>query len=591
MDHTPGLVRRAGATSPTEHDHLLGGHRRADHGSLLDRVLPPTEEWRPDSPLPRTPIIAPKGRSAAFATMVMVNAIVGSGVLSLPYAFVKGGLLLSSVFLMIVSFCAYITASWLVEAQSRAQALCQLTIKAKKQAKDLEHGKAGNKLDLPDGHPYQRKPSVDIVREEILHETVALLESPQGKSGTLPEPFPLDFQIGDSRVFEMNELCGLFLGRAGQRMFEAAFFLYTYSTMWLYASIVANSLLSVIPVPFLTHYLECNAYSLHLSVSCITAYRIWLVVLCVFLLPICFVEVHALARIQVALNVLGYGCVTTMVVSVAIALYTSPAYGAHAPASPPFVAPNTLVDPSGFGIAFATTIFTQMCHWGIPSFTQTLRDKAQINQVMRNAFSTTFSIYLVLSLLCALYFGETIMPTITLNFRRFTLLPDGSRPAWMEVISTTVVIVPVFTIMCAIPIFVHTLGNNLVMALSPDAWKRLLNLPEQHQQWPPQSLAVACRLVALVPPFALAFLERDASTIVALCGLLGFVMMFFIPVLLQWFSIAKLEGLWPRHERVWWTPFSSWASPKPVVLSLAAFAAVGFVFNARTVFEKVAAKL
>lgn len=43
--------------------------------------------------------------------------------------------------------------------------------------------------------------------------------------------------IGDSRVFEMNELCGLFLGRAGQRMFEAAFFLYTYSTMWLYASV------------------------------------------------------------------------------------------------------------------------------------------------------------------------------------------------------------------------------------------------------------------------------------------------------------------------------------------------------------------
>lgn len=47
---------------------------------------------------------------------------------------------------------------------------------------------------------------------------------------------------------------------------------------------------------------------------------------------------------------------------------------------------------------------------------------------MRNAFSTTFSIYLVLSLLCALYFGETIMPTITLNFRRFTLLPVGEAP-------------------------------------------------------------------------------------------------------------------------------------------------------------------
>lgn len=47
----------------------------------------------------------------------------------------------------------------------------------------------------------------------------------------------------------------------------------------------------------------------------------------------------------------------------------------------------------------------------------------------------------------------------------------------------------------------------------------------------------------------------------------------------------------PTREGSGAPPFSSWASPKPVVLSLAAFAAVGFVFNARTVFEKVAAKL
>lgn len=36
------------------------------------------------------------------------------------------------------------------------------------------------------------------------------------------------------------------------------------------------------------------------------------------LLPICFVDISALARVQVLLNVLGYFCISTMVLSVGV---------------------------------------------------------------------------------------------------------------------------------------------------------------------------------------------------------------------------------------------------------------------------------
>ena len=234
-----------------------------------------------------------------------------------------------------------------------------------------------------------------------------------------------------------------------------------------------------------------------------------------------------------------------------------------------------------------------MGHWGVPSVTQALEDKTKINQVLATAFSITFTLYTILGVLCVLYFGDTTLPTVTLNWRHFSLSQGGDRPVWIQALSTAVVAVPVFTISCAIPMFIHTLANNILASVSKETWKALLCQTEDDEAltaeevWPPYRLKVAARVFTLVPPFVLAMVERDASAIVSLCGLFGFVLMFFVPALLQWFSIGTFQRLWPHIKGVAHTPFDGWFSHRAVVVVLLSCSFVGFLFNAIAVVEKV----
>jgi hypothetical protein len=402
---------------------------------------------------------------------------------------------------------------------------------------------------------------------------------------TSPPPAPGDYRLtGCARVFELNELCGLFLGPQGQRLYEGSLCLYVYSSLWLYASIIGTTVVSIVPIPNLTHYLQCDSYSHAFPTECVRGYHIWLFAFCLALLPICLVDISALARVQVVLNVAGYCCIATMIVSVVAAMFLVPSIGPDPPPAPPYIRHSPLVRVEGFGILFATTVFTQLGHWAVPSIIQVMADKEQAPRVLRSAFSFTCSLYALLSALCVLYFGDAVLPTVTLNWRDFTLLPNGRRPPWVQGVNTAVVAVPVLTILCVIPMFVHTLANNLLAAVPLGARGRLMGPDLEPSAWPPYRCKVGARLLVLVPPFALAFVERDASAIIAFCGLFGFALMFFIPAFLQLVSSRTFQRLWPSASpSALRTPFSGTLSAPWAVWILLAAAAVGFAFNVESV--------
>lgn len=67
---------------------------------------------------------APKGPrtvNVIFGYFFVINYIIGTGFLGIPYAFYHAGMLASIVTLFVVSFLAWNTASWLIEVMSRAQ--------------------------------------------------------------------------------------------------------------------------------------------------------------------------------------------------------------------------------------------------------------------------------------------------------------------------------------------------------------------------------------------------------------------------------------------------------------------------------------
>ncbi len=51
-----------------------------------------------------------------------LNYILGVGILSIPWGFVRAGLVLSPLVLVLVSIISYVTANWVLEAMARAQA-------------------------------------------------------------------------------------------------------------------------------------------------------------------------------------------------------------------------------------------------------------------------------------------------------------------------------------------------------------------------------------------------------------------------------------------------------------------------------------
>jgi amino acid permease len=46
-------------------------------------------------------------------TFTMINLLLGAGPLILPYAFFKAGILLSSIWMIIISFISYLTAMYI----------------------------------------------------------------------------------------------------------------------------------------------------------------------------------------------------------------------------------------------------------------------------------------------------------------------------------------------------------------------------------------------------------------------------------------------------------------------------------------------
>jgi amino acid permease len=54
------------------------------------------------------------------------NLVVGTGILALPSVLITGGWFLGGLFLVLVSFCSFVTVTFMLEAMATANALIRL---------------------------------------------------------------------------------------------------------------------------------------------------------------------------------------------------------------------------------------------------------------------------------------------------------------------------------------------------------------------------------------------------------------------------------------------------------------------------------
>jgi len=459
-----------------------------------------TEQEAPPDPLRSLEISKLKeqrtyGSFVAYA--FTVNYILGIGLLSIPFAFSKAGLLFSSALMWVATFFSAVSLVCVMEASERAKALTGAAV--------LRHS--------------------DPIRHDHVIEADPLLATPGSTSLNSLGP------LASSKKFEINQLCGIFLGRWCQKFYEIGLLLYMYGALWGYSAVFCSSLVQQFPLTFISDQLYCLIDGQG-GWHCLYSFIIYAMLFSIFVVPLTCLDLTEQKIIQVTLCIFRFTVLTVMILTVTVALFSNP----YVPTTPKngaaFIAYKEYFEYSGLGKIFSTAVFAQLVHHSIPGLMQPIKNKSQSRTIFMATFATTATFYTFLGLMCAMYFGDQVKSVVTLNWQYYVW--NKSPVKWYgSFVTYLVVLFPVIDVVSAYPLSAITLGNNLFFGLP----ERFTNSGKNVR------VKIACRLIASIPPILGSIIVHDLPVIIGwTTGIFGFFIAFIIPAALQYFSKKKAES-------------------------------------------------
>ena len=507
---------------------------------------------------------------------VSVNYILGVGVLGVPWVFNKSGYILSTILLAILSLVSYLCAFWVPEVLARAEGVVSRA-----------------ELLTADGEPR------DLLRSSSRGESYLAVgtEEMSDEDELSGRPFsePKNY-ISHHRKFETNMLCGIFLNDYYRKVYEVSICLYLYGALWSYAAVLAASLTDNFPVSFINGGDACDVDKDH-STGCKSLYWFYLSIFAVFAVPMSIRELSEQKVIQVILAIFRFVALFTMAATSVNAMYgypnedlpkeyqeggtpylsDTPGFNFESktvfvfflfcsvsslffsfsfffafPPHSPYPTPSLLIHPSSLlthhhlpsshlidiSKLIPVAIYSQIFHPSIPGLIKPLIDKKKAQKVFGGVILTTFSFYTLVGVTISLYFGSATNETCSLNWTDYHGGNTGN-PWWAKFISKMVVLFPPLDIISAFPLNVLTLGNSMLAMFiaKPEHQKRRKNV-------------IMFRLIAGIPPLIGAFFVSSLQTILKYTGLMGIVIAFVYPGLLQLYSkryMVKHFGVGADH--------------------------------------------
>lgn len=509
------------------------------------------------------------GGLAAYA--FTINYIFGAGVLGVPYALAHAGVVVSSITLVLFSAMSCIAMIWVVETCARGDAM-------------VTGGKFAFKAPSANWADLSASFTASFNESSSFHDTPSTPSTvpKKGQRASFLQPAESDpeyqptYEISTLRL-EVGELSEMFLGRRMRYLFDLSVTIFSLVSMWLYAVLFTLSMSETLPLTFIaSDTCTYDAGLWNVSAECRSLYWVYLLVFLAMMLATAFVDLSSQVRLQQTLTVMAFVCVLLMVGTVAVAVCVTD--GGHLPSSTSnstsnstsdssnvgYIPAATWFDADGFGKAFSAFIFAQLCHHGIPGLIQLVPNKRQCKPIFMAAVSTTTTVYLFLGILCAMYFGQSTAPdmgtnkVISLNWGDYT---EGVVP-WHDLIRYVVRLYPAVSVTAAFPLYANTLGLN---------W--LLLAPERIQQSFVATIAV--RWLAIIPGVVGAALMSDASTIISIGGLFGFMIEMVYPALLSIISTRKCRETFGGSAA---TPYGWHFSKDTYAYAVLGIAAVAFVY-------------
>lgn len=527
---------------------------------------------------------AKKGKLVGFTPFTAVcftlNYTIGTGFLVLPWAFHRGGLILSTITMIGSSVIADLCASYVLETMARAAAAHD-----GEQEKERGDRDEGNEEEKLDGDEYnessmrvnfnstekyvldllvgidngERMPMLmigegrnDPCHPQIVAESTKANESYQslaqrgetiatGGGGGAPiandESFSSELLfITDDRRFETTTLCEIYLGPWGSRSYTFSLATYLYLVTWAYSSVFALAVATLAPIPMIMD----------------DPYPVYVVVFAAIVIPMTLRDLEDQRVVQVFLTVCK---VTRMILMIGTALL-SPS-GSFAPEERDNDDPNIpWVLWSGFFQMLPVVVVTTIFHMAVPDLSYPVGDKAALRKVFFWAVGIAAVVYSAVGASAGWRFGDHVNESANLNWSSYHGLPDGSHDIWWLHVGVSYFVVssPILDVVSGFPLNAITLANNLV-GLYLGASRHASNGKVSRK------VKTVSRFMAALPPLIAALLVRDLGVVTRFAGVCGIAIMFCFPSLLFLRSGAMADRKGLRKDTFYRTFASSisWA--------------------------------
>ncbi|EDV90947.1 transmembrane protein 104 homolog [Drosophila grimshawi] len=475
--------------------------------------------------------IYPPTNADSYSNLVgfvfIFNLIVGTGALTLPAAFAKAGWCLSLLLLLLLAVISYITVTYVIEAMA-----CANAIKSWQNLQALRHRRYSS-----ESQEEQQFANTDS-------ETVPL--TIQQQSGEFHY-----YQL--THKFELGEMATMFFNDFGRILFYLCFIIYLYGDLTIYSAAVTRSLRDVIcdyghknisilstletrsiylPGDFESNNNRACWPQSETTISRKMIYRLILMGFTLIFGPLVFCGIQKTKYLQI-LTAICRWLAFALMICITIKMLATDGKRGHPNAA------NIYAIPALFGAC----VYSFMCHHSLPGLLAPLRSKCSVSSILSIDYIVICAFYLILAL-TGIFAFEHVQDLYTLNFLPDQFDDDGWLSQLLIVIDYFLSLFPVFTLSTSYPLIAITLKNNL----------QTLFLDMSRLESYNSFVCFLLPLLAILPPFCVAFFTENLSNLVAFTGsYAGVGIQYVIPVFLVYYSRRTCSELLgsgiPNHFR------------------------------------------
>lgn len=404
-----------------------------------------------------------------------INAIIGSGVLAVPWNFQKAGLLLGILLLLLAGFLTLVLSLQMLEIMSRIELYVQL----------------------------QDRPAKG---DSIEEDTQALIA-------------PAEPTIQD-RKFDMEAMFALMFGEGAKKLYMLGLGLTVIGTLTAYFVLFGKTMTAFVPI----FGVSCDS-SGDLEGGCRSTYTCYLLLYSLVMFYLCYRGYEEQITMQAVMAIARFVVLFLIVLTALLALAQEKTLTSdeHRALSMPRL---WRFFPAA-GVVFALFFLALSFHNTMPNTAQIIREKSTVlPKVMMSAVGITTFVFLTVGVVASLAV-ESTDEIITLEWQHYSASHDH-RPWYSYPLAFIVVLFPAVDVVSVFPIYSIALSDNLIALVYGHDYEGRVG-----------RLEFCCfRAATIAPPLIIAmvidnFVRAMQTFILDITGLFGFLSIMTAISLLQ----------------------------------------------------------